>query len=576
MEHVVVSEMTPEIAAMFASLQQQINTCNARLAEAEKQLREKDTEILRLKAIIEKYQKMLFGSSSEKTKYLSTYSQLSLFGFEQEKQDSVTAAPETEIAAHTRTPSKKKRADFIDLMVESGRFPVETEEIDLPETEQYDANGNRLECIGREMVRRTIEVTSQKYSIRILYKKVYATQRDKKTGLRASVKSAEVPPAIIPHSPASASIIADVAQKKFDYDMPLYRQERAMQDAGVPIRRNILANWMILSSEYLTLPWERMRKELLTQSVIHADETPVRVLHNAKGNPHAKLQIWAYASGKSSPVPIACFEYKDNRGSKTPREFLSGYGGCVVSDGYSGYLPLREVERAGCWAHCRRKWFDSLPKEIKLAESKNDRLDKKAVLKMTPDECIQLYLLLLINQLFALESTYETERLTPSQRLERRKAECTPILEEYWGLVDGIENATGKLSEAIVYSKNQREYLMTFMSNGEVEISNNIVENTIRNLTVGRRNWLFCDTEDGAKATALYYSLIVTAKANGLRVHEYIEHVLVTMSQLLNGKKLLSEVEMNTVLDRLMPWSPDMQTKFKAPDPFGKKAVAVG
>jgi transposase len=573
------AEIRGEIKGMLVSMQQQIDGLSKKLAEAQEQINEKDAEILRQREENNKYRRMLFGSKSEKTKYLSTYAQLSLLDVEgnkvvSKKNDSTS---EIEVTGHTR--KKKLRADrndLIDLMIAAGTFPVDEEVLDLAEAEQYDENGNKMKCIGTELVRRTLEKETEKYRVRMLYKKVYAAPRNKETGKRGFVVSPEVPPAIIPHSPASASVIVDVVQKKFDYDMPLYRQERAMQDLGIPIRRNILANWVILSSEFIRKLWDRMHEELLKQSVIHSDETTIQVLNNEKDNPRAKLQMWAYASGRSSPLQIACFEYRSNRKGTNPQEFLKGYAGCVVSDGYSGYRMLKDVSRAGCFAHLRRKLFEALPTELKLAESKNDRLDNEAIRKMMPDDCIQFYLLLLINQLFAYESSYDKEQLNSAERLERRKAECAPILDEFWKRIDAMpKNIDGELKKAVTYARNQREYLMTFMTNGDVPISNNIVENTIRNFCVGRKNWLFADTEDGAEATALYYSLIVTAKANGLQVNGYLTHVLKTMSRALNEQKPLSDAEMSVVLDELMPWSPQMQARFEAPDPFHKKTAEV-
>ncbi len=581
MTQVNSAHISPEIKAVLDAMQKQIDDCNKRAVAAEArvlvlemQIKEKDAEIARLKETVAKYQNMLFGAHSEKTKYLNTGTQLSIFGEEQpEAMPSVT--PTAPVSGYGRQQkTKKERDDCIELMIASGRFPVETKIIDLPEAERFDSDGRPLECLGVETVRRTITATRQEYHVEILQRRVYGSPRDKATQQRAEVKSPEVAPAVIPHSIASSSLIAHIAQKKFEYGMPLYRQEREMQDRGVPIRRNMLANWMILSSRYIEQLWLHMKAEMLTLGVIHADETPYQVLVNEKGNPRAKLQMWAYVSGKACPRQIACFEYQPSRERKHPAAFLEGYEGCVITDGYSAYRTIKELKFGGCWAHARRKWFDALPKEIKLQDSKNDRLNGAPKAAVDPDRCIQLRLLLLINRLFGLEETYEKEGSLPAERLARRQSESAPVLSEYWSVVEGIKDATGQLSKAVTYSLNQKKYLMTFMSHGEMEISNNQVENVIRNFVVGRKNWLFSDTEAGAKATAMYYSLIVTAKANGLDVFKYLVHVLDTMSQAVNGKRLLSGDELNQLLNGLMPWSAEMQERFEAPDPFLKTARA--
>ena len=578
--------VSPEIKAILCAMQQQIDDLNKRVIAAEtradraearvlvleKQIQAKDAEIAHLKETVSKYQHMLFGSHSEKTKYLNVGTQMSLFG-EEQPEDIPVVAPSAPVAGYNRQQkSKKERDDCIELMIVSGRFPVETKIVDLPTVERFDSEGKPLEYLGVETIRRTIEATQPEYHVQILQRRIYASPRDKETQQRAEVKAPEVAPAVIPHSIASSSLIADIAQKKFEYGLPLYRQERALQDMGVPLRRNILANWMILSSQYIERLWEHMKAELLTQGVIHTDETPYQVLVNEKGNPRAKLQMWAYVSGKACLRQIACFEYQPSREGKHPAAFLEGFKGCVITDGYSAYHTMKALKLGGCWAHARRKWFDVLPKELKLKDSKNDRLQDKPKAAVDPNQCVQLQLLLLINRLFRLEETYEKEGLTPVQRLARRQSESAPVLTEYWTLVEGINDATGNLGKAVTYSLNQKKYLMAFMSHGEMEISNNQVENAIRNFVVGRKNWLFSATEAGAKATAMYYSLIVTAKANGLDVFKYLVHVLDAMSQAINGKRLLSDDEMDRLLDELMPWSTDMQERFEAPDPFLKSA----
>ena len=263
-----------------------------------------------------------------------------------------------------------------------------------------------------------------------------------------------------------------------------------------------------------------------------------------------------------SPIRIACFEYQDTRAGQAAVNFLEGFQGCVVSDGYSGYSKVKDLTRGGCWAHTRRKWYEALPGELRVKDSKNDSVVKQ------PDpalECDALRALCLINELFRLEREYAKSKLTPAQRLVKRKAEAKPILDKYWALVDSIQNSNGKLHDAWTYSQRQRPYLMAFMENGELEISNNQAENVIRNLVVGRKNWLFCDSQDGARATALYYSLMVTAQINGLRVYDYVQYILDAMSGAIYGKQPRNTVEMDALLDELMPWSSLMQERFEAP-----------
>jgi len=398
--------------------------------ELKSRLEARDAEIAKLK-------KMIFGSRSEKTTYIDNnlLEQMNLFGAMVPPVEK-KSEPKESVQGYSRK-QRENYDTFIDSMVESGNFDVEDEILDLPEEQRFAEDGTPLTCIGTELVRRTLISEKQKYIIKRVLRRVYGSPKEKEDLIRHTVKKPEAPPALIPHSPASSSVVADVAVKKFEYGLPLYRQERQLKDAGVPVRRNTLANWIIMTSHYIELVVSRLREELLTQPLIHADETPTQVLHNSKNNPRAKLYIWAYASGKTADRQVAIFDYNNgSRAGKTAAKFLQGYHGCLISDGFSGYGKLKEPIRGGCWAHARRKWFDALPEHLKLKDSKNDRVDETEVASIDPTSSVALQCLFLINKLFAFEAQYEKEQLKPEQRLARRRKDCSEILEQYWSLVD--------------------------------------------------------------------------------------------------------------------------------------------
>ena len=575
MKDTIMAGISPELQELLLSLQGQIDTLNQQL---ESTIASKDAEIAHLKEVIETYQRMLFGSKSEKTRYLSQMNQMSLFFPTADSETSEESKKTSVVKEHTRkVHTKKDRGDYIKRMIESGKFPVETVVIDVPEEERFDADGNPLERIGEEHVRYELIVTPKQYRIKEICVVSYGSKRKDATGKRTEVKEGEVAPAIIPHSPVSASVLADVVINKCDYALPLYRQERMMRDMGVPVRRNVMAGWFISAAELVHPLWEAMKDEEKKLGVIHADETFGQVLHNSTGNPRAQLDYWAYCSGKWEPLQIACFEYCPSREGKNARRFLDGYTGKVITDGCSSYKSIEHLERGCCWSHTRRYWYKALPSELRSKSTKREKLANDALPHVDPEKCAQLKCLLLINDLFYYERQYDDEHLTAAARLERRKKDCAPVLEEYWQTVEKLaaENVTGNLHQAVVYSLNQREHLMKFMEHGDVDISNNAVERLIRNLVVGRKNWLFCDTEDGAQAVATLYSIIVTAHANGLEARPYFEYVLSSMAKADHGKKPLFGEELRAFVEKLLPWNPEIQARFLADDPFECKSYTT-
>ena len=206
----------------------------------------------------------------------------------------------------------------------------------------------------------------------------------------------------------------------------------------------------------------------------------------------------------------------------------------VISDGYSGYGILSEATRAGCWALARRKWIEAMPE----GATKENALAAKGL-----EYC---------SRLLEIE-----QKLTDKQRLEQRRLLSTSIVDEYYAWLQTIFKPTGKLKKAIVYSLNQQEYLCAFLEHGEIEISNNQVENAIRPFVVGRKGWLFADTPQGAEASAIIYSLMETAKANNLRLDDYLLHLLSVMPERTEPGK-------DFEIDDLLPWSEEMKSWFSA------------
>ena len=208
----------------------------------------------------------------------------------------------------------------------------------------------------------------------------------------------------------------------------------------------------------------------------------------------------------------------------------------VISDGYSGYNILSKATRAGCWAHARRKWVEAMPDGI----ARENALAAKGL-----EYCSRLF-----------EVEQKLESLPDTDRRKQRELLSKPIVDEYYAWLETIFRPAGKLKKAITYSLNQREYLCAFLDHGEIEISNNQVENAIRPIVVGRKNWLFCDTQAGANASATIFTLLETAKANRLNPESYLNHLLDVLPQRFTD-------EPQAMLDDLMPWSEKSQSNFR-------------
>ena len=532
-------ESSMEQTEILLTIRRQLTMLQSTIDSLREQSRQKDEEIERLRQIILNLQRTQFGQRSEKRTYVldDGNQQLSLFDTPEKSEEKSSSEPsqnserEIRVSGHSR---KKKRT----LEELCASLPVEERIVDLPDEEKVNADGHALTCIGQEYIRTELVLERARAKVVKHYRKVYADRElEQETGY-AEVFKPVMPPPLLPHSYASASVVTDVLMKKYVDAMPLYRQEQMWKRMGVELKRGTMANWVIQVADlYLRPFWKRIRSELLTQSTIHADETVMQVLKE-KGKPAtSESRMWVYSSAKRADIQLRCFEYRESRSGKWAKTFLEGFSGVLITDGYSGYNKVQEAERAGCWAHMRRKWLEAMPegadaKTCKAAEGYE-----------------------FCNRLFELERQFEG--LTAEERLIQRKEKSGPILEAYWTWLYTIPRPTGKLKDAVTYAQNQKAHLSAFLEHGEIEISNNQVENAIRPFVVGRKGWLFADTPQGAEASAIIYSLMETAKANSLRLDDYLLHLLSRMPERAEQNK-------DFEIDDLLPWSEEMKSWFSA------------
>lgn len=532
-------ESSMEQTEILLTIRRQLTMLQSTIDSLREQSRQKDEEIERLRQIILNLQRTQFGQRSEKRTYVldDGNQQLSLFDTPEKSEEKSSSEPsqnserEIRVSGHSR---KKKRT----LEELCASLPVEERIVDLPDEEKVNADGHALTCIGQEYIRTELVLERARAKVVKHYRKVYADRElEQETGY-AEVFKPVMPPPLLPHSYASASVVTDVLMKKYVDAMPLYRQEQMWKRMGVELKRGTMANWVIQVADlYLRPFWKRIRSELLTQSTIHADETVMQVLKE-KGKPAtSESRMWVYSSAKRADIQLRCFEYRESRSGKWAKTFLEGFSGVLITDGYSGYNKVQEAERAGCWAHMRRKWLEAMPegadaKTCKAAEGYE-----------------------FCNRLFELE--HQFEELTAEERLIQRKEKSGPVLEAYWKWLNTIARPTGKLKDAVTYAQNQKAHLSAFLEHGEIEISNNQVENAIRPFVIGRKGWLFADTPQGAEASAIIYSLMETAKANSLRLDDYLLHLLSVLPE-------RAEQDKDFEMDDLLPWSEEMKSWFSA------------
>ena len=531
----VAQEMVPK--EVVDILMQQISALQATVERLTATIEEKDRIIAEKIEIILNQNRARFGQSSEKRAYLLCDGQTSMFdqvgdGITEKAPEETTGGEKqpVQVTAHTRK-AKRTLEEF------AANLEERVETIDLPEEEKVTADGRPLKYVGVDLVRSELIREPSKVYIRKIFMKTYADPKAEEETGRADLRRPHVPAPLLPHSYASASVVTDIIVKKFADALPLYRQEQMWKRLGVDLKRNTMAHWVVLTAGTYLKPFsDAFLRELLRQAVIHADETTLQVNKEPGRAATAESRIWAYASSKRAERQIRYFRYEESRKGACAEKVLGGYSGVVISDGYSGYNILSKATRAGCWAHARRKWVEAMPE----GATQENALAAKGL-----EYCSRLF-----------EVEQKLASLPDEDRRKQRQLLSKPIVDEYYAWLETIFRPAGKLKKAVTYSLNQREYLCAFLDHGEIEISNNQVENAIRPIVVGRKNWLFCNTQAGANASATIFSLLETAKANGLNPETYLNHLLSVLPQRF-------AVVPQAAVDDLMPWCEEIRTRFR-------------
>ena len=359
---------------------------------------------------------------------------------------------------------------------------------------------------------------------------VYASKTDE------HMVKADHPKALLHGSLVSPSLGAAIINGKYVNAVPLYRLEQEFQRYGLQITRQNMANWCIrLAEEYLSILYDYLHKELYFYHVIQADETPVLVNHDGR-KAGSKSWMWVYRSGHLyQDRQIVLYEYQQTRNASHPREFLKGYDGICVTDGYQVYhtleKELEELTIAGCWVHCRRRFDEAL----------------KLIPKPSQKESNAFLLMKQIQAIYREEG--KLNDLSSDERLKQRQAVIKPLVDAFFAYLKTINvSKKDKFGDAVRYARNQEKYLRVFLTDGDVPIDNNASERAIRGFCIGKKNWQMIDTIHGAKSSAIIYSIVETAKANNLKPFDYVQHLLEEIPKHMNDKDC-------SFLEDLLPWS---------------------
>ena len=488
---------------LISSLQKMLEERNAKDAE-------KDQLIANLQAQLDYLKNKVFGSTSE-LRHNQIPGQFSIFDstVSDEKPAEIIEPEIIKVQAHTK--KRKPKASYDEVF---GDLPTRQITVDTLSEEQKLCGicGSAMVPIGHEIIRTELVYTEPKLE-RIEYiATTYSCPECKDTEEPQFIKDEGIP-ALIPGSYVSSSLAAHVMYFKYVMSMPLYRQEKDFEHLGVKLSRTSMAHWIIYCSEnYFQPMYDYLHRQLLKRKYLMADETPLQVLKEEERRPQSKSYVWLIRTGDDGEIPIILYNYTPTRAGKNAAEFLKDAqpGYFLMTDGYQGYNKVPETQRCCCWAHIRRYWLRAIPKGHE---------------KDYTNPAVQGFLY--CNKLFEYERSYREKGLSFKQIYNRRLKDEKPVIEAFLSWLDGLHPKTGdSIIRAITYTNNCRPYMMTYLKDGACSLSNNLSENSIRPLVVGRKNWLFSDTPAGAEASMNVYSMIETAKANELDPLKYLSFLL--------------------------------------------------
>lgn len=471
-------------------------------------------------SLIEQFKLALDRQFAKRSESLKPYDEAQGDLFNEVECEAAKAESDVVITTATTTKKRGKRQPLPKDLLRETRL------LDLDEHDkQCPCCQHALHRIGEDRSEK-LEFTPAILKVLEIVRPKYACRQCEEKAETSQIHQHPTPDSIIPKSFATESLLANIILGKYQYALPLYRQETLFNQSGIDLSRTTMARWVIQVSEKFKPLYQALRNHLLEQVVIQADETPLNVLKENK-----QCYMWLYCSGADSPQAalaetknIVLFDYQNSRARACPMDFLGNYSGYLQSDGYRAYDGLTKVVNVGCFAHARRKFMDAKKLQGKGKAGKADMA------------------LAQIQKLYALESRLKTE--SAEKRWAERQQHAKPMLDKFYvWLTTQKVIGSSPLGKAIKYTLGQWPKLVHYIDDGHLSIDNNRAERAIKSLVIGRKNWLFSNNKNGADASALLYSIIETAKANGLIIYDYMVQCM---------KELAKPVP---DIDSLLPWN---------------------
>jgi len=533
-----------ELKDMITQLNQLVRSLQETVAESNKREAELRQERDNLKEQVALLTKKLFGSSSEKRTASSQIpGQLSLsdidaalgiFNEAEAEHDPAAAADEEEIKV-TKKPRKRKT-----LQIEKfAGLPVKKVYLDLPEDKKTCREcGTPLKEIGKEFVRRELDFIPAKLKVIEYYSINYTCPVCEESGRPHNCKGKGEHPHLL-HGMGSEAAVAWTMYQKYCNYVPLYRQEKDWAQYGAPLSRATLANWIIDNTmEFFDPMTSFFKRKLLERGFLMADESPLQVLKEPGRRPQTKSFMWLYRTGEYEDIPIIIYKYSQTRAGDNAKDFLDGFDGYLMCDGYSGYNKVKAAKRCSCWSHVRRYLVEAVPKG-----HEND-LTHPAVQGLA-----------YVDKLFAYEKSIHEKHSKPEAIKKARLAKERPILDAFFAWLDKQTAVKGsRMEKAVVYARNRKPFLETYLEDGRCSFSNNASERSVKSYVTGRKNWLFSDTPEGAVASEKVYTIVETAKANGVNVYHYLTYLL---------KKCPSSSMTDEELEQLAPWNEAVKSELE-------------
>lgn len=452
--------------------------------------------------------KKIYGASAEKI--AEDYGQINFFNEAEAERTPMLPEPKIEDVVRKSHKKKKRIAKEIYKNLE-----VVEKIYELPKEEQFCPKCDSEMTFMRWEIKNEIKIIPAQAQLIVHKKAVYVCKNCDKNSIEGSFKTAEAIPSLIEKSLVSPSLMAWIMNQKFCLGLPLYRQEQELRRMNIYLSRQTMANWVIAAAKMLKPLYDKLHKKLVERNILHADETTLEVLKLPNRDTPLNAYMWVYRTSRFEDFPIVLYDYEEGRSGSYPKKFLEDFEGYLHCDGWSGYDKVENIKRVGCWVHTRRKFYDALkiqadPKDYSTIAGQAFLMIEKLfeAERISPDKPAEI-------------SEYSLEKIA-----EVRNSVSTKILNEFFDFCDkhqGVSLPKSLTGIAITYALNQKETLMTFLDNPKLELSNNAAERAVKPFVIGRKNFLFCNTPNGANSSAVIYSIIETAKENELKPFEYLE-----------------------------------------------------